>query len=254
MSLKYFVERGCMAVRRVTKDDLKRIAKATGASIVLSLADATSESGGSEFNPAYLGRCESVAQERIGDDELIFLRGTPSEQCASIIFRGPNTTMLDEMERAMHDALCSVARALESGSVVAGGGAVETALNIYLENFATTMGSRQQLAVAEFAAALLCIPRTLAVNGALDAVDLVARLRAHHNKAQSDPKARDLAYTGLDLQNGTVRNNIKAGVLEPLQNKLRCIQFATEAAITILRIDDVFKLNQKADPKHADGH
>ena len=122
LSLKYFVEAGCMAVRRVTKDDLKRIAKATGAQIVLSLADAE---GGSEYNAAHLGRAEVVAQERVADDELIFIRGAQNNNSASIVFRGPNTTMLDEMERAMHDALCAVARTLESGFVVAGGGAVE---------------------------------------------------------------------------------------------------------------------------------
>lgn len=257
MCMKYFVEAGCMAVRRVTKDDIKRIAKATGATVVLSLADVSSTTGAEEFNPAYLGRADVVAQERIADEELIFIRGTPNNNTCSLVFRGPNSAMLDEMERAMHDSLCAVARALESGHVVAGGGAVETALNIYLENFATSMGSRQQLAVAEFASALLVIPRVLALNGAFDAVDLVAKLRAHHNKAQSDEKSRELAHSGLDLVNGTIRNNIKAGVLEPLQNKIRCLQFATEAAITILRIDDVFKLNQKEvknkDP-HGHGH
>lgn len=61
----------------------------------------------------------------MADDELIFIRGPQNATSASIVFRGPNTTMLDEMERAMHDAICAVARALESGFVVAGGGAVE---------------------------------------------------------------------------------------------------------------------------------
>ena len=47
--------------------------------------------------------------------------------------------MLDEMERSVHDSLCAVKRTLESNAVVPGGGAVETALSIYLENFATTL-------------------------------------------------------------------------------------------------------------------
>ncbi len=284
LALKYFVERGCMAVRRVTKDDLKRIARATGATVLVSMADTSNEQGGQEFNSAYLGRAESVSQERLADEELIFVRGAAVSTTASIIFRGPNSAMLDEMQRAMNDALHAVAKTLESGQVVAGGGAVEAALNIYLENFATTMGerrdcgkgggvggeggggcalfvdphaptgSRQQLAVAEYAAALLVIPRVLAVNGAFDAVELVAKLRAYHHKAQTDATQRELRHTGLDLVRGQAVNNIKAGVLEPAVNKLRCLQFATEAAITILRIDDVFKLNQKVDPKNADPH
>lgn len=47
--------------------------------------------------------------------------------------------MCDEMERSVHDALCVVKRVLESKSVVPGGGAVEAALSIYLENYATSM-------------------------------------------------------------------------------------------------------------------
>ncbi len=251
VALKYFVEAGCLAVRRVAKDDLKRIARATGASVVLSMAELE---GGAEFSASYLGKAEHVSQERVADDELIFVRGTQHPNSASIVFRGPNTTMLDEMERAMHDALSAVARTLESGHVVAGGGAVEAALNIYVESLAMGMGSRQQLAVAEFAAALLVIPRILAMNGAHDAVDLVAKLRALHNKAQSDAASKELKYTGLDLELGVTRNNLRAGVLEPSQNKIRAIQFAVEAAITILRIDDVFKLDQKVNPKNADPH
>ena len=89
------------------------------------------------------------------------------------------------MERSVHDALCVVKRVLESKNVVAGGGSVEAALSIYLENFATSMSSREQLAIAEFARALLVIPKTLAVNAAQDATDLVAKLRAYHNSSQT---------------------------------------------------------------------
>lgn len=68
--------------------------------------------------------------------------------------------------------------------IMTGGGAVEAALSIYLENFANTLGSREQLAIAEFADALLVIPKTLAVNAAKDATELVAKLRAYHYTAQ----------------------------------------------------------------------
>ena len=125
----------------------------------------------------------------------------------------------------------------------AGGGAVEAALSIYLENFATTLGSREQLAIAEFADALLVIPKTLAVNAAKDATELVAKLRAAHASAQADPAGKGhLAGCGLDLVEGVVRNNLTAGVLEPAMSKLKIIQFATEAAITVLRIDDLIRL------------
>jgi len=249
LCLKYFVEAGAMAVRRCKKEDLKRIAKATGGTLLLNLADLEGNEG---FDPASLGTADEVAQERIADDECLLIR-TSNRKAASIILRGANSVMLDEMERSLHDALCVVKRTLESGTVVAGGGAVEAALSIYLENFATTLGSREQLAIAEFAEALLVIPKTLAVNAAKDATELVAKLRAHHNAAQTDTSKKHLANAGLDLVNGKVRNNLEAGVVEPALGKVKMIKFATEATITILRIDDLIKLNPKRE-EHPDGH
>ena len=83
-----------------------------------------------------------MVQERVSDDELILIKGTKVVSSASIILRGANDYMLDEMERALHDTLSIIKRTLESGTVVPGGGAVESALSIYLENFATTLVSQ----------------------------------------------------------------------------------------------------------------
>ncbi|OCF31707.1 T-complex protein 1 subunit alpha [Kwoniella heveanensis BCC8398] len=238
LCLKEFVEAGAMAVRRCRKEDLRRIAKATGATLISSLANLEGEE---TFEASSLGFAEEVVQERISDDELILVKGTKIVNSSSIILRGANDYMLDEMERALHDALSIVKRTLESGSVVPGGGAVETALSIYLENFATTLGSREQLAIAEFASALLTIPKTLALNAAKDSTDLVAKLRAYHNAAQNaplnDPK-RGLMYYGLDLINGQVVDNRQNGVLEPTISKIKSLKSALEASTSLLRIDD----------------
>ncbi|CAH0487836.1 unnamed protein product [Peronospora farinosa] len=242
LCLKYFVESGCMGVRRCKKEDLQRIAKATGGQVVLTLADLEGEE---TFDPSTLGEAEEISEERVGDGELIYIKGCKTRQATTVVLRGANENMLDEMDRSMHDAFMVVKRMLESNQLVAGGGAVEAALSIYLENFATTLGSREQLAIAEFADALLVIPKTLAVNAAKDASELVARLRAHHNTSQSDVCKRELRFTGLDLLRGEVRDNLEAGVVEPAISKIKSLRFATEAAITILRIDDLIKLNPK---------
>lgn len=242
MCLKYFVEAGAMAVRRCRKEDLKRIARATGGTLVATLANLD---GDESFDASMLGRAEEVAQERLCDDELIMIRGTPAHGSSSIILRGANDVMLDEMERSVHDALSAVKRVLESHQVVPGGGAVEAALSIYLDNFATSLGSREQLAIAEFAKALLVIPKTLAVNAAKDSTELVAKLRAYHHLAQTDSSKADLRWTGLALQDGDVQDSVRFGVLEPAISKIKCIRFATEAAITILRIDDMIRLAPK---------
>ncbi|XP_012083640.1 T-complex protein 1 subunit alpha [Jatropha curcas] len=239
MALKYFVEAGAIAVRRVRKEDMRHVAKATGATMVSTFADMEGEE---TFDSSLLGSADEVVEERIADDDVIMIKGTKSTSAVSLILRGANDYMLDEMERALHDALSIVKRTLESNTVVAGGGAVESALSVYLEYLATTLGSREQLAIAEFAESLLIIPKVLAVNAAKDATELVAKLRAYHHTAQTKAEKKHLSSMGLDLSKGIVRNNLEAGVIEPAMSKVKIIQFATEAAITILRIDDMIKL------------
>jgi len=242
LCLKYFVEAGAIGIRRCRKDDLRQIAKSTGAKLLISFANLD---GGETFDPSCLGTADEVAQEKVCDEEFVTIRGCSLSKTSSVILRGANSYLLDEMERSLHDALCIVQKTLESGTVVPGGGAVEAALSIYLENYATTLGSREQLAIAEFAEALLVIPKVLSNNAAKDSTDLVAKLRAYHNTAQTNDKKRELAMCGLHLENGKIRNNLKAGVLEPAISKIKSIQFATEAAITILRIDDMIRLNPR---------
>lgn len=236
--MKYMVEAGVMGVRRVKKEDMRRIAKATGATVVHTMSDLN---GDEVFESSWLGVAEKVCEETHGEDECIIISGTKNAVCASIICRGANYFVLEEMERALNDALWAVARTLDANYIVPGGGAVECALSVYLENFAHTLGSREQLAIAQFAEALLVIPKTLSLNAALDATDLVAKLRVVHTEALS--KGNDDRFTGLDLVEGVLRNNMHAGVLEPRPSKVKSLQFATEAAITILRIDDCVRLN-----------
>lgn len=262
MCLKMFVERGAMAVRRCKKEDLRRIARATGGTLLSTLSDLN---GDEKFEPSYLGQAEEVVQERISDDECILVKGTKAHSSASIVLRGPNEFTLDEMERSVHDSLCAVKRTLESGKVVPGGGAVETALHIYLEEYAGTVGSREQLAIGEFAQALLVIPKTLAVNAAKDASELVAQLRSRHavsqrtqeGDASHDEKtiARMKGYRnyGLDLAKGKVQDEVKAGVLEPSMSKVRQLKSAVEATIAIMRIDTLIKLDPEERPED-DGH
>lgn len=251
LCLKYFVEAGAIAVRRVKKEDLKRIAKATGGSIVVTMADME---GNEAFDPAALGECASVKEERVGDGELLYFRGCKNGHSCTIVLRGANEFMLDEMDRALHDSLCVIKRMIESNSLVAGGGAVEAALSIYLDGLATSMSSREQLAVAQFAEALMVIPRTLTINAAHDSTELVAKLKAYHYTSQTVEEKSGLKHYGLDLTNGVVRDNLAAGVVEPAISKIKSLRFATEAAVSILRIDDMIKLNDRKEKHPGHGH
>lgn len=255
LCLKAFVEAGCMAVRRCKKEDLRRIARATGAVLVSNLSNLEGEE---TFEASSLGLADIVEQSCISDDECILIKGTKQHSAASIILRGPNDYSLDEMERSIHDSLLVVKRTLESGHVVPGGGAVETAMNIYLENFATTVGSREQLAIAEFANALLVIPKTLASNAAKDASDLVSKLRTYHAASQqalqSDIKRKTYRFYGLDLLNGKIVNSLAAGVLEPTVSKIKSLKSALEACIAILRIDTMITVTPDAPKQVSHDH
>merc|ERR550537_1517660 len=207
---------------------------------MITLADME---GNESFDASMLGQAEEVLEERICDDDHLVIKGGKTHRSCCCLLRGANMHMLDEVERSLHDALCAVKRTMESASVVPGGGSVEAALSIYLENFATTIGSREQLAIAEFAEAMLVIPKQLAVNAAQDASDIVAKLRANHNASQTDATKAELKRFGLDCITGKIQNNLAAGIIEPALSKVKMIQFATEAAITVLRIDDMIKLD-----------
>jgi len=211
--------------------------------VMLSLSDMD---GGETFDASMLGTAGEVVEQRVADDDMVVIKDCANSQSCTVLLRGANDYMLDEIDRSVHDALCIVKRTLESGKVVAGGGSVEAALSIYLENMATTLGSREQLAIAEFANALLVIPKVLAVNAAKDSTELVAKLRAVHHQAQSQEGKESLAGMGLDLVKGELRDNLSSGILEPALSKIKSIQFATEAAITILRIDDLIRLEPES--------
>jgi T-complex protein 1 subunit alpha len=251
--LKYFVEAGAIAVRRVRPEDLKRIAKASGGQIVSTLADMD---GNEVFDNATLGEADEVSEERVGDGELLYFRGCKGGKAVTIVLRGANEFLLDEMDRSLHDSLCVIKRIIESNTLVAGGGAVETAVATYLEGVATSMSSKEQMAIAQYAEALLVIPRVLSVNAAKDATELVSQLRAHHYACQNTLTTPNMTkeeielnqsrrFIGLDLVNGVVRNNLDAGVVEPAISKIKSLRFATEAAVSILRIDDFMKLNNR---------
>ena len=249
-ALKYFVEAKCIAVRRCERSDMKRLAQATGAKIMITFDE---ENGEEIFNKDCLGEAEEVAEEAINDYNYVFFKKCKKQSAQTILLRGANYLMLDETERSIHDALCAVKRVLESNNLVVGGGCVEVSTSLYLENFARGLDSREQMAINEYAESLNVIPKQLAINAAKDATDLLTKLRYVHgrylNATEHNENTDKLKNTGLDLLNGKIRNNYKAGVFEPAISKVKSLKFATEAAITILRIDDLIRIEPEKQQK-----
>ncbi len=148
-----------------------------------------------------------------------------------MILRGGTEHVIDEIDRAIEDSLGVVRTTLEDGKVLAGGGAPEVELSLALRDYADSVGGREQLAVEAFADALEVIPRTLAENAGLDPIDSLVELRADHDGGNE--------AAGLDAFTGDTIDMAEEGVYEPLRVKTQAIESATEAAVMLLRIDDV---------------
>ena len=218
----YLAKAGILAVRRVKQSDIEKIAKATGAKIITDLRDLSSED---------LGEAELVEEKKIGDEEMVFIRGCKNPKAVTILVRGGTEHIVDEVERSLKDSVKVTKVAIEDGKIVAGGGAPEIEVSLRVREWAPSLGGREQLAAEAFASALEVIPRALAENAGLDPIDILVELRRAHEQGN--------AYAGVDVFSGKVVDMRERGVLEPLRVKKQAISSATEVAIMILRIDDV---------------
>ena len=222
MAQHYLAQEGILAVRRAKSSDIEALSRSTGARIVSNINDITEDD---------LGFAGSVAQKDIAGDERIFVEDVEDAKAVTLILRGGTEHVVDEVERAIEDSLGVVAATLEDGKVLPGGGAPETQLALGLRDHADSVGGREQLAVEAFADAIDVIPRTLAENAGHDPIDSLVDLRSKHDAGNTT--------FGLDAYSGEVVNMEDGGVVEPLRVKTQAIESATEAAVMILRIDDV---------------
>lgn len=226
----YLAKANIMAVRRVKKSDIEKLAKATGATVVSNLDDLT---------PEDLGNAGKVTEKKISGEDMIFVEECSEAKAVTLLVRGSTKHVVDEIERAIEDAIGVVSATIEDGKVVAGGGAPEIEMSKKLKDYAESISGREQLAVTAFAEALEVVPKTLAENAGLDSIDSLVDLRAAHEKS---------VYMGLDVFNGEVTDMKEAGVIEPKRVKKQAIQSASEAAEMILRIDDVIASSGSGEP------
>jgi chaperonin GroEL (HSP60 family) len=227
----YLAKAGILAVRRVKKSDCENLARATGAVIANTIDTITAKD---------LGTAGLVEERKISGGEMIFVSKCKNPKAVSIIVRGGTEHVVDELERAIHDALMVVSVVVEGKKIVAGGGAPETELSLRLREYAASVGGRAQLAIETFASSMEIIPKTLAENAGLDAIDMLVNMRAAHEAGKKT--------FGVDADAKKPSDMLKLGVVEPLRVKTQAISSAAEAAVMILRIDDVIAASKSAAP------
>ncbi len=218
----FLAKEGVYAVRRVKKSDMEKLAKATGGRVVTKLDELSKED---------LGSAKEVYEKKIGDDKMTFVTGCKNPKALSILIRGGTEHVVDEVERSVIDADSVVAVAIEDGKMITGGGSSAMEIAIALRGYAPTVGGREQIAIEAFADAVEAIPRTLAENAGLDPIDTLIDLRKQHKRGKKN--------AGINVFTGKITDMLNEKVLEPIRVGTQAIDSATDAAVMILRIDDV---------------
>ncbi|AKB50818.1 Heat shock protein 60 family chaperone GroEL [Methanosarcina barkeri str. Wiesmoor] len=224
----YLQNRGIYATRRVKNEDMQHLVDATGGRPIRNIKELTQKE---------LGHAGLLEQDRDGDQGKTYLRECKGAKSVSIVIKGGTEHIVDNLERAIDDALRVVKCAIEDGRIVAGGGASEVEVALELRAYAPGIGGREQMAIRAFADALEEIPRTIARNAGLDAINTIVNLRAKHTENKN---------AGLNVNTGAAEDMLKKGIVDPLRVKVNSVKAGSEAAVMVLRVDDMLRA-QRAD-------
>jgi thermosome len=232
----FFAKEGIYACRRVKKSDMERLGRSTGANIINKIA---------EIDASDLGYAETVELKKVEDEEMTFITGVKEPKTVSVLVRGGTNHVADEVERSLVDAWSVVKVAIEDGMMVTGGGSTAMEIAMQLRDYAASVGGREQIAIEAYASAMEVIPSTLAENAGLDPIDIVIEMRKQHKSGKK--------YAGLNPFTGKVEDMMKLNVIEPHRIGKQAINSATDAAVMILRIDDVIASKASPMPQVGEG-
>mmetsp|Transcript_111174 Transcript_111174/g.166531 ORF Transcript_111174/g.166531 Transcript_111174/m.166531 type:complete len:547 (-) Transcript_111174:40-1680(-) len=224
LATQYFADRGIFCGGRVPDEDMKRLSKATGATVQTTSSNLTEN---------VLGTCATFEERQIGKERYNVFSGCTEAKTATIILRGGGEQFIAEMDRSIHDAIMVVRRARCHTDVVAGGGAIEMEVSKYLREYSRTIHGKQQLIINAFAKALEVIPHQISENAGLDATTILNKLRQKHVQGGK--------WFGVDIMNDSICDTFESFVWEPSQVKLNSFTAATEAACLILSVDETVK-------------
>jgi len=222
----FFVKAGITALRRAKKQDNNRIARACGATIV----HRTDEIQESDIGTG----CGTFDVRKIGDEYFSFIVDCKAPKACTVLLRGANKDVLNEIERNLMDAMNVVRNVMVDPRLVPGGGAIETAIATHLTKNATNIQGMQQWTYSSVASALEVIPRTLAQNCGAKVVAVMTQLRSQH--AQDPDKNFNM---GIDGDKGVMADMRELNVWETVAVKSQTIKTAIEAACLLLRVDDI---------------
>ncbi|MFT4312112.1 MAG: thermosome subunit alpha [Candidatus Woesearchaeota archaeon] len=210
-------KQGILAIRRMSLKDMSTLSQLCGARIVNSTQDLDEQT---------VGTIQSIQTKTQKETTLTYLSGFEKHTVKTLVVHGTTPHIVDEMERAIDDALGDIYTLLKNPHVLAGAGATESMLAKHIRQYARTLVGKEQLAVEAFARSFEIIPTIIAQNAGLDAIEVMTKL-AHKD------------WVGVNVETGAVLDPYEQGIIEPLQLKIQAITGATDVATMILRIDDI---------------
>ncbi|XP_026372206.1 T-complex protein 1 subunit theta isoform X1 [Ursus americanus] len=235
MALHYANKYNIMLVRLNSKWDLRRLCKTVGATALPRLTAPVLEE---------MGHCDNVYLSEVGDTQVVVFKHEKEDGAIStIVLRGSTDNLMDDIERAVDDGVNTFKVLTRDKRLVPGGGATEIELAKQITSYGETCPGLEQYAIKKFAEAFEAIPRALAENSGVKANEVISKLYAVHQEGNKN--------VGLDIEAEVpaVKDMLEAGILDTYLGKYWAIKLATNAAVTVLRVDQIIMAKLAGGPK-----
>ncbi|KAJ8140743.1 hypothetical protein OY671_006076 [Metschnikowia pulcherrima] len=227
MSLDVLAKHNILALRRAKRRNMERLQLIVGGEAQNSVDD---------LSPQVLGRAGCVYEESIGEDKFTYITECAEAQASTILIKGSTAHVLQQTKDAVRDGLRAVANVLKDEAIVPGAGAFYMSCNQELLSSKTVKG-RSKPGVRAFAEALLVVPKTLATNAGLDALEAVSACQDEIIEGH---------VTGLDLVSGEPMDPALDGVWDSYRVVRNAVSAATGIASNLLLCDELLKAGKSS--------
>jgi len=222
-----------MGIRLNSKFDVRRLCKTVGATALPKITVPT---------PEEIGHCDRVFLDEVGETEtVVFQQNNDHSQIATIVIRGSSDNLMDDIERAIDDAVNNVKALVKDNRLVPGAGAVEIELARQIESFGEVCPGLEQYSIQKYSLALESLPKQLADNAGVKSMDILSKLYAEHQQGKKT--------AGFDIETGGVLDAVAAGITDLYLTKWWALKLATNAATTVLKIDQIIMSKPAGGPK-----
>lgn len=229
LALDMFAKQGIMALRRAKRRNMERLQLACGGTALNSVDD---------LSPDCLGHAGLVYEYSLGEDKFTFVEQVKNPLSCSILIKGPNAHIINQIGDSIRDGLRSVKNTIEDKCLIPGAGAFQIALHDHLvRNFKDTVTGRAKLGVQAFADAMLIVPKTLATNAGLDSQDMTVMLLEEYSKGH---------VVGLDLSAGDVLDPKLEGIWDNYRVIRHLLNSCSVIASNILLVDEIMRAGRSS--------